>query len=415
MGQRGIISDMPLALYRRHRQGCKGGHEHNSRTSEYEERKKGWRRCECPIFASGTLRKTFKRHNTGQWEFEAARAVAVALERARSWKAAVEPPPAPEEPQTARITIEDASGAFLAKCKNRNIAPNTLAKYRTFTNQVSAYCQDRGYIYIDQLTVIDMDRFYASWKDDIRAKAKKLERLKAFVKFCVKREWLAKDISDDLQAPEGSSVTVPKSPFTDEELERLYAACDKIGPQLKQGPGYRTWGGEDVKDFIYLSIYTGLRISDVATFDITKRLKGNDVFLRMHKTKRPLFTWIPDWLVERLCARRKVHGPMIFAAGVTRNAKQLCDIWRNKRLRKVFELAGPWETPPNPHKFRHTFVRILLEKGVPVPDVAELIGDSEQILRKHYAAWIPGRQNRLSRILQEAFSDRSKGKVVAIR
>lgn len=44
-------------------------------------------------------------------------------------------------------------------------------------------------------------------------------------------------------------------------------------------------------------------------------------------------------------------------------------------------------------------------------DVAELIGDSEQILRKRYAAWIPGRQDRFSRILQEAFVDRSKGKV----
>ena len=139
----------------------------------------------------------------------------------------------------ARITVADASEAFLAECENRNIPPNTLAKYRTFTNQLSAYCQDRGYIYIEQLTVSDMDRFYASWKDDIRAKVKKLERLK-FVKFCVKREWLSKDISDDLQAPEGSSVTVPKSPFTDEELERLYAACDKIGSQLKQGSGYRT-------------------------------------------------------------------------------------------------------------------------------------------------------------------------------
>lgn len=408
---------MPLALYRRHRQECKGGHPHNSRTSEYEERKKGWRRCECPIFASGTLRKKFKRQNTGQWEFEGARAVAAAWERAGSWKAVMETPPPPQEQvaQAARTTVEDATTAFLSKCKNRNIAPNTLSKYRTFSNQLSAYCQDRGFVYIDQLTVSDMDRFYASWKDGIRAKAKKLERLKAFVKFCVKREWLSKDITEDLQAPEGSSVSIPKSPFTDEELDRLYAACDKVGPQLKQGPGYRTWGGEDAKDFVYLSIYTGLRISDVATFDITKRLKGNDVFLRMHKTRRPLFTWIPDWLVERLRARQTVHGSLIFAAGVTRNAKQLCDIWRNKRLRKVFELAGPWETPPHPHKFRHTFVRILLEKGVPVPDVAELIGDSEQILRKHYAAWIPGRQDRLSRILQDAFADRSKGKVVAIR
>lgn len=169
-----------------------------------------------------------------------------------------------------------------------------------------------------------MDRFYAGWKDGIRAKAKKLERLKAFIKFCLKREWLAKDIADDLQPPECSSVTVPKSPFTDEELDRIYAACDRIGPQLNHGPGYRMWGGEDAKDFINLSIYTDLRISDVATFDINKRLKRNDVFLRMHKTKRPLVTWM-DWLVERLRARQKVHGALIFAAGITQNAKQLCD------------------------------------------------------------------------------------------
>ena len=46
---------MSLALYRRHRQECKGGHRHNSRTSEYDERKKDWKRCECPIFVSGSL------------------------------------------------------------------------------------------------------------------------------------------------------------------------------------------------------------------------------------------------------------------------------------------------------------------------------------------------------------------------
>jgi hypothetical protein len=174
---------MPLALYRRHRRECKGRHPHNLRTSEYDERKKGWRRCECPIFASGTLGKHFKRGNTGQWEFEAARAVAATLERAGTWTTQPPRPPESEEPRATRVTVQDACEAFLAKCKNRNIATNTLAKYRTFDNQLNAYCQQRGCIYIDQLAVTDMDRFYASWKDGIRAKAKKLERLKAFIKF----------------------------------------------------------------------------------------------------------------------------------------------------------------------------------------------------------------------------------------
>jgi integrase len=84
----------------------------------------------------------------------------------------------------------------------------------------------------------------------------------------------------------------------------------------------------------------------------------------------------------------------------------MSDIWRNKRLKKVFELAGPFEEKATPHRFRHTFARILLEKGVPVPDVAELIGDTEEMVRKYYAKWIPGRQKRLTKLLQDAFADK---------
>jgi hypothetical protein len=51
---------------------------------------------------------------------------------------------------------------------------------------------------------------------------------------------------------------------------------------------------------------------------------------------------------------------------------------------------------------------------VPVPDVAELIGDTEEIVRKHNSRWIASRQDRLTRILQQAFEDKPTPKVVAI-
>ena len=320
----------------------------------------------------------------------------------------------PTRPPLER-TVCDAIEAYLAKCRSRDIKPPTLAKYKTFTNQLEVYCTSRGYLYIGQLGVLDMDRFYGAWKDGKKGKAKKLERLRSFVRFCVKRKWLDEDIAKDLEAPPKASELNPKTPFEDEELERIYAACDKIGAPTKPGPGYRTWGGEDAKDFILLSCYTGLRISDVATFNISKRLNGNDVFLYMHKTGEPLYTWIPDWLVDRLRAREKVKGPLIFICGETGNAKQLCDIWRNKRLKLVFKLAGPFEEKPTPHRFRHTFARILLENGVEEPEVAELIGDTVEVVRKHCSKWVKTRQLRLSRILQDAFEDKPKLRVVAIR
>jgi integrase len=404
---------MALALYRRHRRDCKAGHPEELRTSEYDERKKGFRRCECPIFVSGTLQRRFRRQTTAQWEWDAARAVASQLEAADDWDGAIEEPLPPKMDESRgqnRIAINDATDAYLSRCRDRAIRPPSYAKYRTFVNQLHAFARDRGYVYLDQFGVADMDLFYGSWKDGIKAKAKKLDRLKSFVKFAVKRKWLAEDIAGDLQAPAGSSIPFPKAPFTDDELDRIYAACDRLG-----APAKRNWTGEDAKDFIYLSVYTGLRISDVATFDITKRLHGNNVFIRAQKNNANVYTWIPDWLVHRLKAREQKYGPLIFKCGVSLTMKQLTDIWRGKRINTIFELAGPFDEKPTPHRFRHTFVRILLAKGVPLADVAELIGDTEEVVRRHYAKWVPERQARLTKILQDAFDDKPKRKLVAIR
>ena len=57
----------------------------------------------------------------------------------------------------------------------------------------------------------------------------------------------------------------------------------------------------------------------------------------------------------------------------------------------------------------------MLERGVAVGDVAELVGDTERTLLKHYGKWVTSRQARLSAILQDAFADRPKGNVIAIR
>lgn len=94
------------------------------------------------------------------------------------------------------------------------------------------------------------------------------------------------------------------------------------------------------------------------------------------------------------------------------NLRSISERWR-ENLSKVFVLAGPFSEPPHPHRFRYTFVRLLLEKGAPPADVAELIGDTEQVLLRHYAKWVPERQQRLSKILRDALDDRPRPKIVA--
>jgi|SRR5450432_3409907 hypothetical protein len=77
---------MAVNLYRRHRRDCKSGHREEHLSSEFDERKKGWKRCECLIFCSGTLAGDYRRRSTGKWEWEEdAKPVMAAWEAAGSW------------------------------------------------------------------------------------------------------------------------------------------------------------------------------------------------------------------------------------------------------------------------------------------------------------------------------------------
>src|ERR1017187_6873406 len=118
---------------------------------------------------------------------------------------------------------------------------------------------------------------------------------------------------------------------------------------LLSSPRHREWTGEDIKTFIYVMLYTGMRISDVATFDTSLRLNGNHIFLRMHKTGKELYTWAPDWLVERLREREQQFGPRIFALSKSHSLPVQTERWRLK-LQKVFALAGQFSEKPVPHR-----------------------------------------------------------------
>jgi len=139
-----------------------------------------------------------------------------------------------------------------------------------------------------------------------------------------------------------------------------------------------------------------------------------EIRLRTTKAGTHVYTWVPQWLQDRIRARATVHGEFIFGAHETKDLDVITDLWRRK-LNKVWDLCGPWKVKPTPHRFRHTFARILLQKpGVTVRDVAELLGNTEDMIRKHYGAWVPERQERLTRILREAFDDKPKPKLVPL-
>ena len=115
--------------------------------------------------------------------------MAEAYAKADSWTGKPNPEPVAPEPHPnttkSRITIEDACKVFVTNRESAELAPATLRKYRTFTKQITAYAERRGYVMLDQLTPADIDLFWATWKLGARAKGKRLHTLRAFFRFCV--------------------------------------------------------------------------------------------------------------------------------------------------------------------------------------------------------------------------------------
>ena len=99
---------MALNLYRRHGSHCPGGRSLHDMRYEADELRRSWKKCSCPIYASGTLKGRFKRKNTERFDWDAAKAVLRLWETAGTWDtpgqlvpvAAVDPSPG----DTAELT-----------------------------------------------------------------------------------------------------------------------------------------------------------------------------------------------------------------------------------------------------------------------------------------------------------------------
>jgi hypothetical protein len=87
---------MSLSLYRRHSRvpgKCAGGHQPDAQSYESDERRRAWKRCSCPIYASGTIGGHFRRVNTKRVVWDEAKVVAAGWESVGAW-----PPAEPKRP-----------------------------------------------------------------------------------------------------------------------------------------------------------------------------------------------------------------------------------------------------------------------------------------------------------------------------
>lgn len=361
-GERGY-NRLMLNLWRRHTPTC-------------AHRKKGraYVKCKCPIWADGELEGKRFRRSTGLKDWQRA------LRKIAVW----EHPDAP-----SLKTITEAVDAFQRRC--RALAPSTQRKYRNVFRQLHAFCDARHIGTLAELSVETLDEYLTQREISPLTAEKELHTLRGFCEFCVERGWLSMNPAKRIRPPKNVKPK-PVTPYTPAEVAQIIAACDEIGRHSYERLRARA--------MILLLRYAALRISDVVTLS-RHRVKEGCIHLHAQKTGRAILLPIPADLQEALDALPVPNGarlgcPYFFWNGCS--SKRQLVTKAHRTLDSVFRLSGVESA--RTHRFRHTLATELLTEGATEQDVADILGISPAIVRKHYAQWTEARQQRVVDLLR---------------
>ncbi len=353
-----------LSLYRRHTQQCK----HRAKGREQLK-------CSCPIWCDGILDgKDFRKSL-----------------RTRDWQRALRKLVAIESPDAPVIKpIGEALAAFLAHC--HDLTEGTRRKYKNITQQLEAFCVAENLESLFEIDIETLDRYRAHRKLSGTTSLKELQTLRQFFGFCLQRKWVKENPARGIAPPR--NIKPPEVvPYNSREVAAILGACMDIGRTSYERLRARA--------MILLLRYTALRISDVATLS-RDQIRDGHVFLRTVKTGGTVFLPVPPELqqaLDRLPITRGVCGqPTHFFWNPATMSRRCVVGVAERSLAAVFKKS----TVPNAraHRFRHTLATEILTKGGTEQDVADVLGISAAIVRKHYAKWTPARQERISNLLQ---------------
>jgi len=295
--------------------------------------------------------------------------------------------------QELQVTIEDAHEKFIADAEARKLNDSTLYKYHLLFRQLDGFAETYKLQFMTQLDLDALATFRATWTQGPRTSLKKLERLRAFMRFAEKRKWIDENPATELKAPKVPNK--PTMPFTREEMIRIFAALEPYG----KSAGARN--ARRLRAFVLLLRYSGLRIGDATQLDVN-RLDGNKLLLHTQKTGVPVYCVLPDVVVEALNVAPRSSERYFFWTGASKvhSAKGK---WQ-RRLQRLFEFA---KVPKgHPHQFRDTFAVELLLAGVPLDRVSILLGHSSiRITERHYAPWTRSRQEQIEADLRAAWAN----------
>jgi site-specific recombinase XerD len=378
-----------LNVFRRHISKCS---KFGSRSQDCSSRPK------CPIHYEGLDGEGRKIKPRGLIDPISGRGI-------RDWNRAVEvirelelPRPI-EKPTRVSVSLEKAAEAFLASKLKRS--PDTQRKIRLLTGRLISFAETKKKYAIDEIDLPTLVDFRNTWCGKDTSQRRDQEILRSFFLFCLKAKWVEDNPAAGLDPI--TVTTAQTDVFEHDEIRRILLAAQKFPDafgRTDQAIARRVYA------FVLVMRYTGLSIGDAAGLP------------KSHVR-------VPRFVIDAVNAAPHDSAEYFFWSGNglihTRASK-----W-NARLRKVFVLAGvrleiaEWDkkslrsqsprirraekritSQADPRWFRHTLARDLLENDiVTMTELAEILGNTEAVCRKHYSKWDRRRQAKIDEKLEK--------------
>jgi integrase/recombinase XerD len=288
-----------------------------------------------------------------------------------------------------KVWMKTATQRFLADCVSRKLAKETLGKYELLCRELNERFLGRE---VKGISADEAGSYRESWKLSGISSSKKLERVRAFFRFCNNRGWIRGNPAAGLKAPVTRSR--PTLPIEKGDFEKIVWACQLFPTKGLYGAGNQI----RVRAFVHLLRYSGLRIRDCVLLTEDK-IVGNKLMLYSSKTGVPVYIPLPEFVVKDLAgAYELIPGKYFFWSGAG-EVKSCVNDWQ-RSLSRLSKLAG---VRFHAHMLRDTFAVELLQKGVSLETVAILLGNSIKVAEKHYSPWVKSRQNSLTTEIEKAW------------
>jgi integrase/recombinase XerD len=347
-----------LTAYRRHLEAC-----------EHKEKGQAYTLCACPIWCYGSVNGASIRRSLQTTN--AAKALRT-IDQIERGDIEIER----KVPDMATAAVE-----FVASCKDRHLEKSTLASY---TRTLKTLTAQHGDLLVSAVDVVTLDAYRRTRTIKPGTWRKELETIRAFFAWCRARKWCTENPAGDMKMPKTEELVT--LPFGGDDVPKLLAATSQI---FSDNPAETDYIRRRVKALVYLLLYSGLRISDVApmkramleprTRHLTVRILKNGVRLKvlLHQNAVDALTSLPS-----------TNPTYFFWTG--NGDIETCI----KNLRRTIQRLGILaEVHAHPHRFRDTFAVELLTNGADIRTVQKLLGHtSVRTTEKHYAHFVAAHQ-----------------------